>query len=111
MVAVVVLVARTGRRRKANAGTRSRTPNGSPRSPVTVARCRGTAPHLATIAALGVLLLAGTAPGHAWCAPTVFQPELRNRDIVLCLDVSGSMTEYDAALVGVFEKLVERFDG
>jgi hypothetical protein len=36
---------------------------------------------------------------------------MRNRDIVLCLDVSGSMIEYDAAVVQTFSTLVEEFDG
>ena len=38
-------------------------------------------------------------------------PEAANRDIVLCLDVSGSMVEYDAALVRVFSDLATEFDG
>ncbi|WP_309133560.1 VWA domain-containing protein [Cellulomonas sp.] len=37
--------------------------------------------------------------------------ELANRDIVLCLDVSGSMVEYDAAVVATFERLVDEFEG
>ena len=37
--------------------------------------------------------------------------ELANRDIVLCLDVSGSMTEYDERVVATFEELVEGFTG
>lgn len=34
-----------------------------------------------------------------------------NRDIVLCLDVSGSMISADAAIVGRFLELVEQFHG
>lgn len=34
-----------------------------------------------------------------------------NRDIVLCLDVSGSMTAADASIVGRFLELVEQFHG
>ncbi|UZN02788.1 VWA domain-containing protein [Cellulomonas sp. S1-8] len=37
--------------------------------------------------------------------------ELANRDIVLCLDVSGSMLEYDERVVATFERLVEGFTG
>ena len=61
----------------------------------------------------GVVLLLLTTAGLTarFASVTAVQPDLRNRDIVLCLDVSGSMTEYGAALVGVFEKLVQRFDG
>ncbi|MEE6281764.1 hypothetical protein V2J15_08585 [Georgenia sp. MJ170] len=36
---------------------------------------------------------------------------LANRDIVLCLDVSGSMIEFDTEIVGQFSQLVEGFDG
>lgn len=38
-------------------------------------------------------------------------PEQLNRDIILCLDVSGSMLETDEAVVGVFAKLVDSFKG
>ncbi|WP_087508561.1 VWA domain-containing protein [Cellulomonas iranensis] len=37
--------------------------------------------------------------------------ELANRDIVLCLDVSGSMVDYDERVVATFERLVEGFTG
>lgn len=37
--------------------------------------------------------------------------ELANRDIVLCLDVSGSMIEYDGAVLKVFQELVDNFEG
>ncbi|MDM4763500.1 VWA domain-containing protein [Galbitalea sp. SE-J8] len=33
------------------------------------------------------------------------------RDIVLCLDVSGSMVDYDSEVVGVFSDLAKRFEG
>lgn len=61
---------------------------------------------------LSAVFLAGAAtaaarPTHR----TTEQPEVRNRDIVLCLDVSGSMTSTDAALVGVFQQLAAEFDG
>lgn len=39
------------------------------------------------------------------------QPEARNRDIMLCLDVSGSMTAVDAKVTEVFAKLAEGFKG
>lgn len=41
----------------------------------------------------------------------VVQPEQRNRDIMLCLDISGSMVESDAKVLEVFAKLAESFDG
>lgn len=37
--------------------------------------------------------------------------ELANRDIVLCLDVSGSMVAYDERVVATFERLVDGFTG
>lgn len=38
-------------------------------------------------------------------------PQLRNRDIVLCLDVSGSMTQVDAKVVETFAELTKGFKG
>ncbi|MFE4079342.1 VWA domain-containing protein [Paenarthrobacter sp. YIM B13468] len=62
--------------------------------------------------ALGALFLAATATAAARPAQrTTEQPEIRNRDIILCLDVSGSMTSTDAAIAKVFQKLARQFDG
>lgn len=36
---------------------------------------------------------------------------LNSRDIVLCLDTSGSMLSYDRQVIGVFSQLLENFDG
>ena len=36
---------------------------------------------------------------------TTIRPEQHNRDIVLCLDASGSMSSADAAVVDVFAEL------
>lgn len=44
-------------------------------------------------------------------AVTVTQPELRNRDIMLCLDVSGSMDPTNRQVIATFKKLAEKFDG
>lgn len=41
----------------------------------------------------------------------VVQPESSKRDVVLCLDVSGSMTEVDSEIVETFSSLVEGLDG
>ncbi|BCW84601.1 VWA domain-containing protein [Paenarthrobacter sp. AT5] len=61
---------------------------------------------------LSAIFLAGAVTAAARPTQrTTDQPEVRNRDIVLCLDVSGSMTSTDAALVGVFQRLAEEFDG
>ncbi|MGP5076428.1 vWA domain-containing protein [Brachybacterium alimentarium] len=38
-------------------------------------------------------------------------PEFSSRDIVLCLDVSGSMYEYDTEILSTFAEMVDSFDG
>lgn len=38
-------------------------------------------------------------------------PELETRDIMLCLDVSGSMVEYNRSVLEQFGRLLEDFDG
>lgn len=40
-----------------------------------------------------------------------YTPETRNRDIVLCLDVSGSMRNFDSRLLSSFEALASEFAG
>ncbi|WP_258802390.1 vWA domain-containing protein [Pseudarthrobacter sp. NS4] len=42
---------------------------------------------------------------------TTTRPEQHNRDIMLCLDASGSMSNTDAAVVDVFAGLAAGFDG
>ena len=44
-------------------------------------------------------------------AEQIVQPETRNRDVMLCLDVSGSMTDVDAEVVALFDRLAEDFEG
>lgn len=61
---------------------------------------------------LGSVFLAAAVTAAARPAQrTTEQPEARNRDVVLCLDVSGSMTSTDAALAAVFQQLAREFDG
>src|SRR5699024_12054061 len=38
-------------------------------------------------------------------------PEKKLRDVMLCLDVSGSMLGYDADLLEAYQELAHRFDG
>ncbi len=60
----------------------------------------------ALVAALGAaLLLARPAERD------VRAEVLATRDIVLCLDVSGSMIEFDTEIVQTFSEMVESFDG
>ena len=42
---------------------------------------------------------------------TVIEPESRNRDIMLCLDVSGSMYEADSEILRVYAELSKGFKG
>lgn len=64
-----------------------------------------------------IALLAGTAAvaggvvvGRPMAAQTIV-PENTSRDIMLCLDVSGSMTEVDKEVLDVFLELVDGFEG
>lgn len=58
------------------------------------------------VAALGAAGLAGRpADRHAQ------SEQLATRDIVLCLDVSGSMISYDSEILGKFSELVDSFAG
>lgn len=71
-------------------------------------RRRWLAVALAATAALGVsLAVAAARPA----AESVSTPESVNRDIMLCLDVSGSMLDTDEAIVSVFSELVDGFRG
>lgn len=64
---------------------------------------------VAVFAALLVVASVGLASRPA--ARELIYPEASNRDIVLCLDVSGSMIDFDAEIVEVFAELAGRFDG
>lgn len=67
---------------------------------------------LAILSLSGTLLAAAALVGAARPQDTtVDTPKTRNRDIILCLDVSGSMAEYDVALVETFRTLVRGFEG
>lgn len=63
---------------------------------------------------IGALALAALATAFIAARPvdiTVSNSKLATRDIVLCLDVSGSMIEYDMEMVDVFSELVDSFEG
>ncbi|MGO4598771.1 VWA domain-containing protein [Terrabacter sp. 2RAF25] len=65
------------------------------------------------VLALSAVLLGGAALVGA-ARPldtTVDKPQTRSRDIMLCLDISGSMAAYDATLVATFKTLVKSFQG
>jgi len=65
------------------------------------------------VLALSAVLLGGAALVGA-ARPldtTIDKPQTRSRDIMLCLDISGSMAAYDATLVSTFRTLVKSFQG
>ena len=67
---------------------------------------------MAVLAASAMLLGGAALVGAARPLDTTIErPQTRNRDIMLCLDVSGSMAAYDAELVSTFKRLVTRFEG
>ena len=65
---------------------------------------------VAALAAV-TLLVSAVAAAARPVELTTIQPEQRNRDIMLCLDTSGSMSSADAAVVQVFAELAKEFDG
>ena len=67
------------------------------------------------LAGIVVLLVGGAAAsaivGARPMQETIVQPETHSRDIMLCLDVSGSMTDVDAEVLQVFSRLAQGFEG
>jgi hypothetical protein len=63
------------------------------------------------MALLIIMLSSGTILVARLASVAVVQPENYNRDIMLCLDVSGSMWDTDAEIAGTFAKLTEKFKG
>jgi Ca-activated chloride channel family protein len=63
------------------------------------------------VVVVSLVLVAAVLMSSRLVSISSYQPELRNRDIVLCLDVSGSMIDYDAVIVRTFRELVDEFDG
>lgn len=67
---------------------------------------------LATAALAGAaLMISSVAAAARPVELTTSRPEQRNRDIMLCLDASGSMSSADSAVVDVFARLAKEFDG
>ena len=63
------------------------------------------------VVAGGVLMAAAVVAAARPAERSTVNPEQRNRDIILCLDASGSMSSADAAVVEVFARLAQGFDG
>ena len=69
---------------------------------------------LMLLASLLLVVIAAGASGLLASRPvdaSVQSPDRFNRDIVLCLDVSGSMLDYDSDLIGQFQELAKQFAG
>lgn len=63
------------------------------------------------VAALAVLVVATSQVAGAPVDRRTEDQRLASRDIVLCLDASGSMIPYDGRIASTFDKLVGSFDG
>ena len=63
------------------------------------------------VASLAVVLFGAVALTARPASVASVQPELKNRDIVLCLDISGSMVDYDKEVLDVFGELAQQFTG
>lgn len=66
---------------------------------------------IALAGVLAVLLVASVALTMRFASVTLDEASLRNRDIVLCLDVSGSMIDYDKTVIDTFSQLAKNFEG
>lgn len=108
---VTVLVHRRGRRRPVDGRAIAHSDRLTALPGYRTALARYRALLLAFAALAAVVLVAGVILASRPVATSIAYPQLSNRDIVLCLDVSGSMVEYDAELVEVFGRLVDEFDG
>lgn len=109
VIAAVVVLARRRRRDPQVALANTDTLRGLPEF------ARAMRAHRAAVVALLVSAAALVALAAAAAArpqqTTVEAPQQRNRDIMLCLDVSGSMTRADAAIARTFRQLVKGFEG
>ncbi|KAB1643595.1 VWA domain-containing protein [Gulosibacter chungangensis] len=65
------------------------------------------------VAAIVLVCLIGvsTVAGARWVYTKVETPEKYNRDIVLCLDVSGSMVDFDAEVIDRYLEMLPGFEG
>ncbi len=108
VVTVAVLLHRAARRRAAPVAHSDRL-TALPRFRSVLAAYRALLAGL-----LVAVVLAALAIGVVASRPvmsTLTQSETYSRDIVLCLDVSGSMVDYDALVIEAFEQLVDEFNG
>lgn len=105
----VVLLARRAARRRAAPIAHSDRLTALPRFRRVLAAYRALLVGLVVVVILAALAVGAVASRPV--SSTVTQFEIYNRDIVLCLDVSGSMVDYDAVVLEAFEELVDEFNG
>ncbi|OMH37193.1 hypothetical protein BGP79_14070 [Tersicoccus sp. Bi-70] len=65
---------------------------------------------LALALVLGLVVALGIAAARP-ASTSALDPQKKNRDIILCMDVSGSMLSFNAEVVDVFERLARGFNG
>ncbi|MDR2377975.1 MAG: VWA domain-containing protein [Bifidobacteriaceae bacterium] len=110
--AALALAARRRRGSKAFAGTRLANTAGFAGLPgyAAIARQHHVSAAIA-LAAAGATALGAVALAARPVSVAEAQPQNRSRDVVLCLDVSGSMYPVDAEVIGQFREIVAGFDG
>lgn len=82
---------------------------GLPSFRASVRRRMGLLSGILVVGAIAVLL-GGVVAARPMAAKTI-QPVNNSRDIMLCLDVSGSMSDVDVEVLSVFEELLKGFKG
>ncbi len=60
---------------------------------------------------LGATLLLSILLAGRPSSMVVEEPEMKNRDIMLCLDVSGSMVDLDSEIVDLYAEMLQSFKG
>ncbi|MGO1768410.1 MAG: vWA domain-containing protein [Microbacterium sp.] len=111
-IALGILWGRRGARDAADGGSRVARAERVRTLPSVRRATRRRALALAIVVVLGVI--AAGASGVVAARPMAEQtivPENTSRDIMLCLDVSGSMTDTDKEVVDVFLELTDDFEG
>lgn len=112
IVVGVVLGLRGGRRSSDEGGARLARAERVRELPTFVAAVRTRRVALSAVLVLGsaAILVGGLAAARPQAAQTI-QPVDTSRDIMLCLDVSGSMADVDVEVIDVFLDLLPSFDG
>lgn len=64
-----------------------------------------------TVAAISLAMISLSITAGAPINRRIENPKLASRDIVLCLDASGSMLPYDGQILDGFRKMAEEFSG